>query len=62
MNALRRARSDPWWDDGTGARRARTKRRALSVVAFGIAIVACGLTVAAWVQTILPLVAPHGIG
>lgn len=61
MNALRRARTDPWWDDGTGARRARTKRRTLSVVALGIAIVACGLTVAAWVHTVLPLVAPHGL-
>ena len=62
MNALRRASRDPWWDDGKGARRARTRRRALSVTAFGIAVVACGLTVAAWIHTVLPLLAPHGLG
>ena len=58
MNALRRASRDPWWDDGTGVRRARTRRRMTSIVALGISIVACGLTIAAWVHALIPTMSP----
>lgn len=54
MNALRRAGRDPWWDDGTGVRRARGRRRAVSVAALIVAIVACGLTVAVWILQLVP--------
>ena len=54
MNTLRRAGRDPWWDDGTGARRARGRRRAVSVTALIVAIVACGLTVAVWILQLVP--------
>jgi hypothetical protein len=54
MNAIRGARNDPWWDDGVGARRTRTKRRVLSVAALGLAVVACGLTTAAWIHELFP--------
>ena len=50
---LRPAR-DPWWDDGQGARKTRTRKRIVGTTAFAIAVVACGLTAAAWIQQILP--------
>jgi hypothetical protein len=62
MNALRRANRDPWWDDGVGARRARTRRRVTSKFALVVAIVACGLTAAAWIHTIAPTLNPLGLG
>jgi hypothetical protein len=54
MNGLRGASRDPWWDDGTGARRVRTRRRVVGATALAVAIVACGLTVAAWAAELLP--------
>lgn len=60
MNALRRASRDPWWDDGTGARKARTRRRTLSYVSLGISIVAVGLTIAVWIHTLAPTLTPLG--
>ena len=54
MNGLRGASRDPWWDDGTGARRTRTRRRLVGATALALAIVACGLTAAAWVAELLP--------
>ena len=62
MNALHRANRDPWWDDGIGARKKRTRRRVLSKAALGVAIVACGLTAAAWIHTIAPFFSPLGLG
>jgi hypothetical protein len=56
MQAIRGASHDPWWDDGRGARRARTRRKIVGTVALGISIVACGLTTAAWIQQIFPSV------
>jgi hypothetical protein len=53
---------DPFWDDGVGARH-RNRRVVLeSVVACGIAIVACGLVAALWLRALAPLVGsvlPH---
>ena len=46
---------DPWWDDGTGARRSHRRTRIEGFVALSIAIVACGLTVALWLRTLAPL-------
>lgn len=46
---------DPFWDDGQGARRTRTRQRIAGSVAFAVAIVACGLTAAAWMSRLAPL-------
>jgi len=46
---------DPFWDDGQGARRVRTRQRITGSVAFAVAIVACGLTAAAWMSRLAPL-------
>lgn len=46
---------DPFWDDGQGARRTRTRQRITGSVAFAVAIVACGLTAAAWMSRLAPL-------
>jgi len=55
-------RTDPWWDmDGAGVRRDRTRRRIVGAVAFAIAIVACGLTTAAWLQALQPVFHHFGI-
>ncbi len=54
MNAMRRPGRDPWWDDGAGARRTRVRRRVLGAVAFALAIAACGLTAAVWIQLVGP--------
>jgi hypothetical protein len=51
-----RSGRDPWWDDGQGARRQRTRRQVVSAVAFALAIGACGLTTAMWMQTVAPAV------
>lgn len=55
MQTLRRDRRDPFWDlEGTGARRIRRRRRFVGNLAFAIAIVACGLTTAAWLRVVAP--------
>jgi hypothetical protein len=58
---LRSAR-DPWWDDGQGARKARTRRMVIGNVAFAISVVACGLTAAAWARILLPAVGGTPLG
>jgi hypothetical protein len=55
-------RRDPFWDDGRGARRRNLVRRMEAQLALAIAIVACGLTLAAWLQTLLPVVRQLGLG
>lgn len=62
MQVIRRSARDPWWDDGTGVRRARTKRRAIGGAAFAMAVVACGLTVAMWLRLLAPIVGSLGLG
>ncbi len=55
MNVFRR-RHDPWWDlEGRGAKRSRIRRRITSDFAFAMAVVACGLTAAAWLRILLPV-------
>jgi hypothetical protein len=63
MVALRRGRHDPWWDlEGADAKRIRLRHRFVANLAFAISIVACGLTAAAWGQTLMPLLADLGLG
>ena len=63
MVAIRRGRHDPWWDlEGADAKRVRVRRKFVGSLAFSVAIVACGLTAAAWVQTIIPLLQNAGLG
>ncbi len=52
---------DPWWDDGTGARKTHRRVRIESVIAFSIAIVACGVTVALWLRALAPLAGELGL-
>lgn len=56
---IRRAR-DPFWDDGKGARRSQRRARLEGAVALAIAIAACALTIAMWLQTLAPVA--HGLG
>ena len=51
---------DPFWDDGTGARRTQRRLRLEGGIALALAIAACGLTVALWLRTLAPVV--HGLG
>jgi len=53
---------DPFWDDGTGARRSHRRIRIEGFIALSIAIVACGLTVALWLRTLAPLATGLGLG
>ncbi len=48
-------RRDPFWDDGTGARRRNVRLRIETYLALALAVVACGLTAAMWLRRILPL-------
>jgi hypothetical protein len=53
---------DPWWDDGQGARKTRTRKTLVGSVAFAISIVACGLTAAAWARLLLPFLGGTPLG
>jgi hypothetical protein len=55
MNVFHRRR-DPWWDlEGRGAKRSRIRNKIVSDLAFAMAVVACGLTAAAWVRILVPV-------
>ena len=56
------AKRDPWWEDGKGARRDRTRQRVVGLIAFGMAVGACGLTTAVWLRTLLPVLGVAGLG
>ena len=56
------ARRDPWWEDGQGARRDRTRQRIVGLLAFAMAIGACGLTTAVWLRTVFPILGVAGLG
>ncbi len=50
-----RFRRDPWWDlEGVDARHHRVRRMLVANLAFALAEVACGLTIAAWVRLVWP--------
>jgi len=58
-----RARRDPWWDlEGVDARQHRVRLKVVTSSAFAVAVVACGLTIAAWVQELWPAVSALRIG
>jgi uncharacterized membrane protein len=62
MNMFRRAH-DPWWDlEGQGAKRSRIRHKIVADIAFALAIVACGITAAAWWLTLAPFVGDLGLG
>jgi hypothetical protein len=52
----RLGRRDPFWDDGKGARRRQLRLRLEGLLAFALAISACGLTAAMWLRQVLPVV------
>jgi hypothetical protein len=52
---------DPFWDDGKGARRSQRRHRATALLAFTLAIGACGLTAAAWLRELAPLAERLGL-
>lgn len=53
-------RNDPWWDlDGRGARRTRLRHRVVAALAFMLASASCGLTLAAWVREVGPVIVAH---
>jgi hypothetical protein len=54
IGRLRHTR-DPFWDDGKGARKTQRRLQVESFIALAIAIAACGLTAALWLQTLAPL-------
>ena len=57
----RRAGShDPF--EGRGARRRQLRLRLEGLLALGMAIAACGLTLAVWIVTLAPLSALFGLG
>ncbi len=63
MLSMRRGRRDPWWDlEGVDARRNRQRRTFVGSLAFAVAVVACGLTTAAWLQVLLPVLGRLGLG
>jgi hypothetical protein len=54
---------DPWWaDEGVGARRTRRRVQAESIVAIGLAIIACGVIAALWMRMLAPLATTIGLG
>ncbi len=58
-----RTRRDPWWDlEGVDARQHRVRRRLVTSLALAVAVVACGLTLAAWVQLLWPALASLRLG
>ena len=58
---LFRRRRDPFWDDGVGARQAHDRARIEAIIAFGLAIGACGLATAMWLRSLAALIG-HGLG
>jgi hypothetical protein len=50
------AARDPFWDmDGHGVKRDRKRGRIVGIVALAVAIAAVGLTAAAWLRELAPL-------
>jgi hypothetical protein len=49
---------DPF--EGRGARRTRLRQKIEGVIAFTLAIAACGLAAAMWLRILAPLVGPLG--
>ena len=57
------AARDPFWDmDGHGVRRERKRGRIMGLLALGAAIAAVGLTVAAWLHELAPVMGSLHLG
>ena len=52
---------DPFWDDGTGARRTNRRVHFDGLIAFALALAAVGLTAAMWLRTLAPLAMSFGL-
>jgi hypothetical protein len=57
-----RLRHDPWWDDGRGARRTRTRQRVTATAAFALAVTSCGIMTAMWLRLLVPLLGGPPLG
>ena len=57
-----RARRDPWWDDGQGARRTRTRQRVVATMAFALAVTSCGIMTAMWLRVLVPAFGGPSLG
>jgi hypothetical protein len=53
---------DPFWGDGTGARRTHRRLRVEGLIALAVAIAAVVLTAAMWLVTLAPLGQRLGLG
>lgn len=62
MILRKRSQRDPFWDDGQGVRQSRAHQRVVGALAFAMAVAACGLTAAAWLRTLLPILGGTGLG
>ncbi len=62
MILRRRSQRDPFWDDGQGARRSQARDRMVGAMAFALAVVACGLTAAAWLRELAPMLGSLPLG
>jgi len=51
---------DPF--EGRSARRRLLRLRVQGILALGMAIAACGLTAAVWIQTLAPMASLFGLG
>ena len=52
---VRLRRHDPFWEEGKGARRTQRRVHVEGLLAVAMAIVACGVTAAAWLRLLAPL-------
>jgi hypothetical protein len=57
---VRLRRHDPFWEEGKGARRTHRRVQFQGLLALAMAIVACGVTAAAWMQLLAPLANQFG--
>ncbi len=62
MILRKRSQRDPFWDDGQGVRKMRTRQRITDSMAFAVAVVACGLTAAAWMRELGPVLGGLHLG
>ncbi len=52
---------DPFWDlDGKGVKRYRLRQQVVGAIALILAIVACGLSTAAWIREVEPIIKALG--
>ena len=57
-----RRRRDPFWDDGVAARGRNHRSSVEGALAFGLAVLACGLAAAMWVRPLANLLSHLAFG